>query len=60
MTGPGCWPKLPKMCYSLDKQERQPPKLHLIKQALPGTVTNGDYPGPGQSKVVIYCLYSVP
>jgi hypothetical protein len=21
-------------------------------------VTNGDYPGPGQSKLVIYCVYS--
>jgi hypothetical protein len=21
-------------------------------------VTDGDYPGPGQSKLVIYCVYS--
>jgi len=30
--------------------------LHQIDKLIPGIVTNGNDPGPGQSKIVIYCL----
>jgi hypothetical protein len=35
------------------------PRRHLKQGPVSGMVTIGNYPGPGPSKAVIYCDYSV-